>query len=168
MSRRQKAAEAAGEPTPPQLLKLPPKAEVKAVSASNASQGQERLQAPEPGTTPSPKRAFPSVRFFESSREGKQEDQDLQPERRPSWRKDPITQEEEVQVALAASLAEAENKEVPLGTTPRITTEVGSMTSEAGAAAETPTTPPNAIRNSLLDKETLVWETHNYFNELIA
>ena len=71
------------------------------------SRGQERLQAPDPGTTPPQKRSFPSVRLFESRKEGKQDDQDGEPESRPPWRKDLITHEAmEVQVALAASLAE--------------------------------------------------------------
>ena len=75
------------------------------------SRGQERLQAPDPGTTPPQKRSFPTVRLFESRKEELQDEQELEPERRPPWRKDPITQEAmEVHVALAASLAEAKTK----------------------------------------------------------
>ena len=64
----------------------------------------------------------------------------------------------EVQVATAASLAEADSREVPLGNSPEEAPGVGSSATEAGAATEAPLTPKGAMRINLFDTQISVRE----------
>ena len=122
------------------------------------SRGQERLPAPEPGTAPPLKRGFPTVRLFGT--EGKEDDNDLEPETRPSWRKASpskvnIQELESLAAALAAAPetpARAESSKVPPGPTP----------AQEGASPAAPVTPPGAVANTLFDQGILLKE-----NELL-